>query len=433
MRMRCVLALALALIYWVSAAAQSGFSRIDRQRAQQMLASIKTEIQKNYYDPEFRGINLDEHFKAAHGRLEQAASLGHAMGIVAQALLDFDDSHTFFVPPNRTTRVEYGWQTRMIGDDCYIVAVRPGSDAEKKGLKPGTRILAIEGRKPTRNILWKIEYHFYSLSPRPALKVAVQQPGQAPREVEVLAKVTQGKRVLDLAGEDSIDLDAMIREAERHETRHRWVRYGTLVIWQMPAFDFLPDEMERVASDALKGADSLVLDMRGNPGGLVVTLEKLTGRFFDRELKIADLRGRRSMKPIVAKKHNRPFAGKIVAIVDSRSGSAAELLARVLQLEKRGTVIGDRTSGSVMQSYGFSGRMGADVLVFYGASITNADVIMADGKSLEKTGVTPDELVLPTVDDLTSDRDPVLARAAAILGVTIDPKEAKAQFPVEWR
>jgi C-terminal processing protease CtpA/Prc len=122
-----------------------------------------------------------------------------------------------------------------------------------------------------------------------------------------------------------------------------------------------------------------------------------------------------------------------VAIVDSRTASAGELLARVLQIEQRGTVIGDRSSGSVMRSYGYSGRMGADVLVLFGASITDADVIMTDGKSLEKTGVTPDELILPTVQDMTTERDPVLARAAAILGVTIDPTAAKAQFPVEWR
>jgi C-terminal processing protease CtpA/Prc len=43
------------------------------------------------------------------------------------------------------------------------------------------------------------------------------------------------------------------------------------------------------------------------------------------------------MKPSIARKHNRAFKGRIVAIMDSRSASAAELLARVLQLEKRGS------------------------------------------------------------------------------------------------
>ena len=73
--------------------------------------------------------------------------------------------------------------------------------------------------------------------------------------------------------------------------------------------------------------------------------------------------------------------------------------------------------------------MGADRLIFFGASITNADVVMTDGKSLEKTGVTPDELIRPTPNDLTEGRDPVLARAAAVLELNLDPVTAGAIVP----
>ena len=414
---------------------QGGLSRIEHQRVKQMLVSIRNEIRKNYYDPSFRGLDLNQHFKTAEGKLEEATSLGHGMAIIAQALLDFDDSHLFFFPPNRTTTVDYGWVMLMVGNDCYIAGVRPGSDADKKGLVPGTRVVAIEGRKPTRLTLWKMEYHFYSLSPRPGLRMAVQVPGQAVREVDVLAKVTQGKRVIDLTDPDGLDLDHLIREMERDAriASHRFLRIGSTVVWKMPGFDYEPNDLDKTATEIFGSADSLILDMRGNPGGYTKSLERLASRLFDRDLKIADLQGRKPMKPLLAKKHNQPFTGKIVALVDSRSASAAELLARLLQIEKRGTVVGDQTSGSVMQSYGYSGQMGAERMIFFGASITNADVIMTDGKSLEKTGVTPDELITPTAEDLAAGRDPVLARAAAILGVKLDPKTAGTMFPLEWR
>ena len=425
----------IALVVSVVDLQQAGLSRIEQQRVRQMLVSIKNEIRKNYYDPAFRGMDIEQHFKAAEAKLEEATSLGHGMAIIAQSLLDFDDSHLFFFPPNRTATVDYGWVMQMVGNDCYLVAVRPGSDAEKKGLSKGTRVLAIEGFKPTRQTLWKMEYHLYSLSPRPALRVAVQAPGQAPRELDVLAKVTQAKRVIDLTDPDGGDLEHLIREAERDArvASHRYLRMGSTVIWKMPGFNYEPNDMDNTATEILGNAQSLILDMRGNPGGYTKTLERLASRLFDRELKIADLQGRKPMKPLLARKHGKPFTGKIVALVDSRSASAAELLARLLQIEKRGVVLGDQTSGSVMQSYGYSGQMGADRLIFFGASITNADVVMTDGKSLEKTGVTPDELIRPTPDDLTEARDPVLARAAAILELNLNPATAGAMFPVEWR
>jgi len=58
---------------------------------------------------------------------------------------------------------------------------------------------------------------------------------------------------------------------------------------------------------------------------------------------------------------------------------------------------------------------------------------MIDGKSLEKTGVTLDELIRPTAEELTAGRDPVMARAAAILELNLDPATAGAMFPIEWR
>ena len=86
-----------------------------------------------------------------------------------------------------------------------------------------------------------------------------------------------------------------------------------------------------------------------------------------------------------------------------------------------------------MESKFFSHKSGVDVVAFWGLSVTDADLIMNDGKSLEKTGVTADETLLPAPADLAAKRDPVLARAAELLGVKLDAQKAGSFFPIEWR
>jgi hypothetical protein len=51
-------------------------------------------------------------------------------------------------------------------------------------------------------------------------------------------------------------------------------------------------------------------------------------------------------------------------------------------------------------------ELGVDTIIPYGVSITDADIIMTDGKSIEHVGVTLDELRLPTASDLATKRDP---------------------------
>src|SRR5947209_15370709 len=132
------------------ARAQQKLSSFDRDRGRQMLDIIKDDIKKNYYDPAFHGIDLDTHFKTADEKIKQATSLGQMFGIIAQTLIDFDDSHLYFVPPGRSTRYDYGWRMEMIGDKCFVTAVKPESDAAAKGLQPGDEIYSIDGYEPTR-------------------------------------------------------------------------------------------------------------------------------------------------------------------------------------------------------------------------------------------------------------------------------------------
>jgi len=412
----------------------SGF---ERERGRTMLNVIKNDLKKNYYDPNFRGMDVDARFKEAEEKIKTATSQGQIFGIIAQALVDLDDSHTFFVPPGRSFTTEYGWQMQMFGDKCYIVAVKPGSDAEAKGLKEGDEVYTIDGFGPVRQNLWKIQYTYQALRPRPGVRFVVIKPDGKQQELDVMAKVNQGKRVLNLTGSGAgTDIFDLIRQQENQERldRHRYYELGgELLIWKMPAFDLDEVKVDDMVGKAKK-RKAMILDLRGNGGGYETTMLRLISNVFDRDIKLGDVKRRKETKPLLAKtRGDNVFSGKLIVLIDSRSGSAAELFARIVQLEKRGTVIGDVSSGMVMRSRPYNHELGLDTVIFYGASITDADIIMSDGKSLERVGVIPDELKLPTPSDLAAKLDPVLAYAASLAGVTISPEKAGGMFPIEWK
>lgn len=408
----------------------------DRENARTMLSTIKSDLQKNYYDPKYGGMNLDERFKTADEKINQAASLAQLLGIVGQVLLDLNDSHTFFLPPGRTYKTDYGWQMKAIGDRCYVVAVRPQSDAEAKGLQEGDEIVSIDGMKPMRANIWKLRYLYYQIRPRPGVRLNVIKPNGEERQLDVAAKIQEGKKVMNISvygqGYDVGDLNRE-EEKEAHLNRQRTVELGDVFVWKMPGFDQDPVQV-RDMMDRVKKRKALILDLRGNGGGYVDTLLALIGNVVDHEVKVGQLMRRKEQKEMIAKSRgNEAFTGKIIVLIDSQSASASELFARVVQLEKRGTIIGDRSAGAVMRSRVYSHQLGIDRFIPYSVSITDADIIMTDGNSLERTGVVPDELKLPSASDLAGKRDPVLAYALSLVGTDMTPEKAGALFPVEWK
>lgn len=395
-----------------------------------MLKEIKYDLKTYYYDPKFRGLDIDARFKEADQKINEAQSTGQIFSIIAQVLIDLNDSHTRFFPPALSVSVDYGWRMQMIGDKCYVVAVKAGSDAASKGLKVGDVVYSIDGFEPTRESLWKIEYSNYTLQPAPGMRVVVQDPDGKLRQIEIAAKVSKAEKTI-IYFED---------EFPGHPPLYHEMG-DDLIICKLPQFDLNDDKvdemMRKVASHK-----ALILDLRGNPGGYEKMIQRLIGYFFDHDSKIADSKGRSDSHPVMAKtRGEHAFKGQLVVLVDSKSTSASEIFARVVQLEKRGTIIGDRSGGMVMVGSYFSHpftyvSVRNEIIErssFYGGIITIRDLIMTDGKSLENVGGVPDELLLPSSSDLATRRDPVLARAAALLGIKLDAEKAGTLFIVEGK
>jgi C-terminal processing protease CtpA/Prc len=430
----CTKVLPVALCFLAMPSWGQNFTSRQRGDVLSMLGQISPDIRKHYYDPKLNGVNWDGEVVATEQKIKQANSESLATAEIAAALLSFNDSHTFFVPPAYAARFDYGWQGRMIGDKCFVIHVRPGSDAEKKGVKPGDEVMQINGYIPTRDNFWKMQYSFNVLRPLSALILGLRDPGGNTREVKVVTRIIPEQQVLDAtAGDAGFSIWDIVRQEETEATLGgaRFVSVGDVGILKLPSFEFDKDAIDRVIGMARKHP-TLVLDLRGNPGGAVETLQYALGACFEKEVKIGDRIGRSHQKPLIAKTHYHPFTGKLVVLIDSKSASAAELFARVIQIEKRGVIIGDRSSGSVMEAKQFTYQSGTESVFAFGASISEDAIVMADGKNLEHHGVVPDEVLLPTGEDLIQELDPVLAHAVAVAGGKISPETAGKLFPYEW-
>lgn len=430
----CIFGAALLALLGGATSAQQKMNGADMDRARGMLRDARDAVKKYYYDPKYHNIDLEARYQQYDQRIKAASGLNEGMRMVAAFLSGLKDSHTFFEPPMRPYRLDPGFRMELFGDNAFISRVRPGTDAESK-VHPGDEVIGYDTYSVNRGDFEDLTYTFGSLMPQMKTQLDLRDPDGNAREVIVDSKMQQGKKVWDFTAEGGgDDVWQYIRneENEDHVVRHRYVEMGDIVVWKMPEF-FLDDDGVDHMFGIVRKHKTLILDLRGNPGGAVATLERMVGSVFDHDVKISDRVGRKQLKPQLAKTvGGRAFAGKIIILVDSQSASAAELFARVMQLENRGVVIGDRTSGSVMEAQGHGYSQGADTVITYGFSITEADLIMKDGKSLEHVGVMPDEVILPTGHDLATGADPVMARAVELAGGKLDPAQAGKLFPYEW-
>jgi C-terminal processing protease CtpA/Prc len=122
----------------------------------------------------------------------------------------------------------------------------------------------------------------------------------------------------------------------------------------------------------------------------------------------------------------------LIVLVSGEFASAAELFARVVQLQKTRSGNWRSSEGAVAEARDFDEWSGTDSKIYYGIPMTAANLIMTDGKSLENTGVAPDNKQLPSATDLADGKDPVLSHALQAAVITINALAAGKLFPYEW-
>jgi len=248
---------------------------------------------------------------------------------------ELGDPHTSYLPPDRLARLRESTTGRYAGVGLQIdvrdgwitvVAPLPGTPGERAGLQTGDRVLSIDGN-PTHGLT--SDEAVKALRGKPGTPVAftVARPGVADT---LPFRLTREEIVYH-----PVQQAAVLRDG---------VGYVSLSVF---GEDSRADVQSAVDSLRRAGMRSLVLDLRGNPGGLLDQGVAVSELFLEPGQTIVAMKGRTRAdnQTFVDRAPQRWAALPVVVLVDSSSASASEIVAGALQDHDRAAVVGTTSYG----------------------------------------------------------------------------------------
>jgi sarcosine oxidase, subunit alpha len=304
-----------------------------------------------------------------------------------------------------------GLTVRVIDGRPTITRVRAGSAAERAGLAPGFVVTQIGGRPieaphDSSRALRPVEERFAvrraatrRLAGPPGTRVTVSyldntdRPGKA-----VLTRDPPSGKPVQIGY-----LPPIYPEVHAYETSDVGV-IAFNIFFIEPVLGEIKKAVARFQQHHVRG---IVLDLRGNPGGVGGMSIPVASLFVDHPLELGTLKLREFDQTFTAKPElgSTPYLGPLAILTDEGTASTSEMLAAGLQESKRAVVVGDSSVGAVLPSV---------VEALPGGAIIQdvvADFKTPKGVLLEGRGVQPDKRVIETRAALRTGRDPVLDAA----------------------
>ena len=225
--------------------------------------------------------------------------------------------------------VGLGVELKAQDGGLVIVRVISGSPAEEAGVRAGDRILAVDGQS-TAKLSTDQAANLLQGADGSVVALTLAAPGQSPRQLNVR------RRVVEVP---SIDQVSIIDP-------QYGIGYFKLTCFQKTTARDLDAALWKLHREGMK---SLVIDVRGNPGGLLVSAVEVVDRFVDRGI-IVSTRGRSAQEDFTYSAHEQgKWRMPLVVIIDQDSASAAEIFAGAIRDHHRGH---DRRRAELRQGLG---------------------------------------------------------------------------------
>lgn len=321
-------------------------------------------------------------------------------GAISGMVSSLEDPYTVFLPPQeqKQSKEDLSGAFEGVGiqldyKDSKIVVIAPlsGTPAEKSGVKAGDLILRVkdENKKIDKEIAGMNIIEVVGLIRGPKgtkVKLTLQHEGEAKTyEVEIMRETIVVPSV-EVKLIDGIAHLKLMKFGDR--TSEEWDQAVVLIISQEPP---------------VKG---VVLDLRNNPGGYLSGSVFIGSEFLSSGLVVQQEHSDGRKETFSVNRPGKLTTQTLVVLVNKGTASASEIVAGALQEYKRAKIVGETTfgKGTIQEAQDLPGGSGLH--------ITTARWLLPSGKSVDKTGVIPDNQIK---DEPNTEEDEQLSQAIKIL------------------
>ena len=359
-------------------------------------------VKKNYWDNELNEQNWSHWKKRYLSKIKTEEDAYVAINSMLASLNDpyskFLSSDEFREQNNSIDSKIYGIGINIasVSGKIYVVNVIKGAPADLGGVKPGDMILKINGNDVKGdNIFQTASYIKGNLNSFVDLEI-----------------LRENKRISKKIKRAEIKIKTV--ESEIMDKEIGYIRIVSFISSEGPV-EFI-DAMNKV-----KDTNALILDLRGNTGGLFQNAVFVANMFLD-EGKIVKVIGRGGHNSsYTAEEKEYTYDKPLIVLVDGESASASEIVSAALKDNGRAMIVGTKTFGKgvVQKVYDMPNNMGMN--------LTIARYLTPNGNDINKKGIEPNYFVEITKDDFEKNNDSQLNFAKNMLRNEIERSKIAAK------
>ena len=380
-------------------------SKPPRERNLAVFDAATALLKTHYFDPAFFSTPAWHRLEAKWR--DEAANAEPPMlyaGVLDRLAREFPESHVGFDPPrderdpDSATYYEravsgLGFDApeirRRLGRLQVIDGVLRGSPAERAGVTPGWLLLKDNTEVTPDHVLYTGE--FLELAP------------EASRHTE-----RTGQSDASMATH-TVKLEFELEELPASTDFETKQLPGGITYLRFDVFESRALVEKVLDTIEETGPAGLILDLRRNPGGRLLHLQRVAGALLGKGTNLGTSRTADSVTSMASWRFTDHYRGPLVVLIGPSTASAAEITAAAVQDHQRGKLIGRTTNGSVVAAQWFELPDGGKMM------IPVSDFVRSNGRRVEGMGVEPDIWILPTLEDVRSGRDPALERALELI------------------